>query len=312
MDWQEVVIQTEKEAVEAVAEVFHLLGSGGVVIEDPELIQYMTKSGQWDAYELPEVLIESTVYLVKGYFPLDQRLPARLEGLKSELDAIRLRLGHTPYEAAFAVINEEDWANSWKAYFKPIKIGDRIVVRPTWEEYTPDEGEIVLDIDPGMAFGIGSHASTAMCVRLLEKYVGDGDYVIDVGTGTGILSMSAVRLGAKGVLALDYDDTAVKVARENVCLNQLDGIIDVRCNDLLNGLAKKADLITANITADIIKRLMPQVKGCLKPGGKFITSGIIVEREPEIKKVGTDLGFVLLEELIQEGWVACVWQLKEY
>lgn len=311
MEWQEITVKAKPEAVEAVADTFYQLGAGGVVIEDPELLTRMAASGLWDSYELPEESLNRTCVLIKGYLPVNEELPEKLEELKTGLAEIALRLGQQPCEVVLATINEEDWANSWKVYFKPLKIGNHLVIRPTWEPYTAAEGEIVLDLDPGMAFGTGSHATTVMCARYLEKYVKPDDFVIDVGTGTGILAMSAARLGAKEVMAIDCDLQAVRVARENIKNNQLENRIQVIHNDLLVGIGREADVLTANIITDVIIRMLPQARKCLRPGGIFIVSGVIAERRDELVDAGRSFSFVLLEESREEDWVAQVWKAKE-
>lgn len=292
MEWQEISVKTESEAVEAIAEVFYRLGAGGVVIEDK------------DTHKVP-------YSVVKGYLPVNQELPGKLDELKDEIAEIAGRMGKDPYEVAQVTVNEEDWANSWKKYFKPLRIGKSIVIRPTWETYAPLENDLVLDIDPGMAFGTGSHATTGLCVRFLESHIKKGMQVLDVGTGTGILAMCAAKLGASEVWAVDNDPVAVKVAEENITLNNLGNTVNVAQHDLLNGVAVKADLIVANIIAEIILKLIVQVPECLKPGGIFIASGIISERKNEIIKKAMTLNYELLEEKEEEDWAALVFQLKE-
>lgn len=284
MEWQEITIKTGNEAVEAIASVFHQLGAGGVVVEDA------------DTHKLPYAL-------VKGYLPVDAHLSGKLDELKDELAEIARRLGKKPYEIGRLVVDEEDWANSWKKYFKPLKIG-HIVIRPTWESYQSQAEEIVLDIDPGMAFGTGSHASTSLCVRLLEKYMRPGLRVFDVGTGTGILAMCAARLGARKVWAVDFDPVAVRVAQENIILNALADLVKAEQHDLLTGVTEKADLIVANIIADVILQLLPQVQNTLEPQGIFIASGIIAERKDEISAAAAQAGFTLMEEQVEEEWAA--------
>jgi ribosomal protein L11 methyltransferase len=220
MEWQEISVKIEPEAVEAVSEVFHELGAGGVVIEDKETHKHLYS-------------------VVKGYLPVNIDLSGKMDELKAELSEIARRL-KKPYEIAQIVMDEEDWANSWKKYFKPLKIGKRVVIRPTWEQYTAVGEEIVLDMDPGMAFGTGSHASTSLCIRYLEEYIKPDMKVLDVGTGTGILAMCAARLGAEEVLAVDYDPVAVRVAKENVELNDLADVVKVAWHDLLKGVELKA------------------------------------------------------------------------
>lgn len=311
MNWQEVSVKTTPEAIEAVSDFFCLLGSGGVIIEDPDDLRRMAQSGQWDAFEFPEERVKRTDPVIKGYLPVNTELPGKLEELQAGLAEIASRLGQASYQTNAVTVCDEDWANSWKAYFKPVKISDRLVIRPTWEPYTAGEGEIVLDLDPGMAFGTGSHVTTVMCVRLLEKYIRPGHSVIDVGTGTGILAMGAACLGAGEVLAVDNDPVAVKAARENIELNHLADKVRVETNDLLRGLDLSADLITANIIADIIIKLLPQAKAGLSSDGILIASGIIAGRKNDVATVARAWGFVLEEEREEEGWVAQVWKMKE-
>jgi len=310
MEWQEVTVVTVSEAVEAVAECFYQVGSGGVVIEDPELLKTKISEGNWDAFELPEEVLHQPSPVVKGYLPINDRLPQKLEQLKLGIEEIMARLGEKPGELGLAILQEEDWANSWKVYFKPLKLGSRIVIKPTWEDYQASEGELVLEMDPGMAFGSGTHATTAMSALLMEKYLRSGIKVIDVGTGTGILAMTAASLGAEEVLALDYDEVAVKVARENIQQNGLAQLITVKQNDLLVGVEQKVELIVANIVATTIIKLASQAKDRLKQGGLFLVSGIIKEKREEVFTALQELEFALIEEKAQDDWVAQVWQLR--
>lgn len=311
MEWQEIAVTALPEAVEAVAQCFYELGSGGVVIEDPTLIKARINEGKWDAFELSEEMLQRPYPVVKGYLPVNADLPAKLEELKDCLEEILSRLGEeSPGAVQFSILQEEDWANSWKVYFKPLKLGKKVVIKPTWEDYQAQEGELILEMDPGMAFGTGTHITTSMCAAFLEKYLQPEDRVYDVGTGTGILAMMAALLGAQSVLALDYDQVAVKVASENVVHNGLEKVVTVQQNDLLSGIAGKADIIVANIIADIILRLIPQVQVRLKQGGIFLASGIIEERRAEVIEAAQGAGFTLLDEQIKDEWVAQVWQLR--
>ncbi|MGI6606735.1 MAG: 50S ribosomal protein L11 methyltransferase [Peptococcia bacterium] len=311
MEWQEIAVTALPEAVEAVAQCFYELGSGGVVIEDPTLIKARINEGKWDAFELSEEMLQRPYPVVKGYLPVNADLPAKLEELKDCLEEILSRLGEeSPGAVQFSILQEEDWANSWKVYFKPLKLGKKVVIKPTWEDYQAQEGELILEMDPGMAFGTGTHITTSMCAAFLEKYLQPEDRVYDVGTGTGILAMMAALLGAQSVLALDYDQVAVKVASENVVHNGLEKVVTVQQNDLLSGIAGKADIIVANIIADIILRLIPQVQVRLKQGGIFLASGIIEERRAEVIEAANRAGFTLLDEQIKDEWVAQVWQLR--
>ena len=310
MEWQEITVITGPDAVEAVAQCFYQVGSGGVVIEDSALLKTKINEGKWDAFEFPEEMLQRSFPVVKGYLPVNEELPPKLEELKRGIEEIMARLGQAPGTITLATVQEEDWANSWKAYFKPFKLGNKIVIKPSWESYQAGEGEIVLEMDPGMAFGTGTHITTAMCAAFLEKYLQPGDRVYDVGTGTGILAMMAASIGAQSVLALDYDQVAVRVAGENIAHNGLEQLVTVKQNDLLDGVEGKADFIAANIIADIILKLLPQVQARLRTGGLFLASGIIEERQAEVRQTAQAAGFELLEERSKEEWVAQVWRLK--
>lgn len=311
MKWQEIRITTTSKAVEAISELFYSLGSGGVVIEDPELLKERANSGLWDAFELSKEALAAEKPVVKGYLPINDELPPKLEELKAGTAEIIGRLNDENCEFCLSVLDEEDWANSWKVFFKPLRVGTKIVIKPTWESYTPQGKEIIIELDPGMAFGTGSHITTLMCAEYLEKYIRPGNSLIDVGTGTGILSMCAACLGAQDILALDYDAVAVKTAQENIHNNHLEKIIKVKRNDLLQGIQAKAHIITANIIADIIIRLFPQVNNCLETGGILITSGVIGERKKDVQKAAYCNNFVLIDERAEKDWVAQVWKMKE-
>lgn len=307
MNWLEVKVTTVQEAIEAIANIFHEIGAGGVVIEDPQLISMYTSKGTWDAHDFTQDLLDKMDVAVKGYLPVDEFIFQRLEELKRELELLKLRIGEIPTIVEEQEVKEEDWANSWKAYFKPEKIGEKTVIKPTWENYQEEPGDLVIELDPGMAFGTGSHASTSLCINLLEKYVKPQMSVIDVGCGSGILSILAAKLKAKQVEALDFDNTAIRVAKENIAINNLDASsIRVRQSDLLKEASLKADVIVANIVADIIIRLTPDVSNYLNEQGILICSGIIDERKEDVVKVLEEDNFKILEIKEKSGWVAIV------
>lgn len=200
---------------------------------------------------------------------------------------------------------EEDWAESWKKYYHPIKVG-KIVVVPAWEEYTPAADEIIVTMDPGMAFGTGTHETTRLVISMLEKYVREGDRMLDVGTGSGILAICARKLGASACKAYDIDPTAVKVARENI---EASGVTDVTCDvsDLLRGVdltGGKYNIVAANIVADIIIRMMPDIAKYMAEGATLIASGIICPRREEVEKCMAENGFEVFDELVENDWCA--------
>lgn len=312
MDYIEVKLTlANHDCIEAIANAFVEQGSGGVVIDDPQLIASYAHRGQWDDHEFSEELLAQTTVEVKGYFADDEFFAGKLEGLREAVGQICTRMEQEVPQFYFDDVAEEDWANNWKQYFKPDKIGKRTVVKPTWEEYAKKADELVIEIDPGMAFGTGNHATTALCINVLEDYVKPGMDIIDVGTGSGILAVQAALLGAKKVLALDYDSVAVKAAGENVALNHLEDKVTVRHSDLLKAADMKGDIIIANIVADIIIRLLPNVAGYLKGDQIFISSGIIDTRRDDVLDMYHKMGFEVLEVREDKGWVAIVGKYRE-
>ncbi len=245
---------------------------------------------------------------VKGYLPVDERL----EDIKLILaEAVSTRLisifgADTVKILPFVEIDELDWATAWKQYFHVFKIGNGMVIKPTWEDYLPNPGECVIDIDPGMAFGTGTHATTKMCIELLEQLDVKDKLVYDVGTGSGILAIAGALLGAKRVRAVDNDRVAVRTATENVRHNQLQQIIEVAEGDLLNGLDVACDVLVANIIADVIIAMLPDVPGRLKPGGVAIFSGIIADREQDVQNAITAAKMQCIERRSENIWRALV------
>ena len=229
--------------------------------------------------------------LVKGWFSQEDRqnlelLEARLAALKTQ--SVDIDMGTLAIEISTAA--DEDWTENWKRYYKPFRIGSRLIVKPTWESYQPKGGDIVIELDPGMAFGTGMHETTNMCMILLEKYMQKGMCVMDVGTGSGILAIAAAKLGAEKVLAVDIDPDAVKVANENIERNDMQENTHAELGDLVRMKAMECDLAVANIVTDAVCTLALLLKQYLKSGGYFICSGIIKEREQDVLKSLKDAG----------------------
>ncbi len=307
MKWAEISIQTSHEATEAVAEIFYELGAAGVLIEDPELVNDYIRSDAWDYTDIP-LAEETDTVTVKGWLPEDNTLPGKMEQLRLRMDEMGRFLDKGTGAIACSEIQDEDWANNWKAYFHPEKIGERIVVKPSWEEYAPSGDEIVIELDPGMAFGTGTHATTSMCVNFLEEYVQPGMTVFDVGTGSGILAITAAKLGAAQVQAADYDSVAVKVAAENIAENNETEKINIFQSDLLQNMTGKADLIIANIIADIIIRMFNDVDAYLNENGAILTSGIIADRIKDVIEAAEKAGFAVDKMNEKAGWAAIVFR----
>lgn len=301
MDWLEITVSTSPEGLEPVIGIFQEMGFGGVVIEDPAVIlsyAAVSQPEEWGVAPAPPGELPK----VKGYLPLTEEAEARF----AELRAAFSRQLPGALEINTRVVAEEDWANAWKAHYRPVRAGQRLVVKPSWEEYAPGEGELVIDLDPGMAFGCGTHPTTALALKLLEKYLRPGAAVYDVGTGSGILAIAAALLGAGQVTAVDFDPVACRAAADNAARNRVEQRVRVLQGNLLDLARAGADLVVANIIANVIMELAPDAARVLKPGGLFIASGIIRERAEEVRAVLAGAGLAVLEELAGDGWTALV------
>lgn len=202
-------------------------------------------------------------------------------------------------------MEDQDWLEGWKQYFSPFEVSERLAVTPSWETFTPREGQAVIVLDPGMAFGTGTHGTTYTCLQALSAVLQPGMRVVDVGTGSGILAIAAMKLGAASVIAIDNDDLAVRVARENAEMNGVTGI-DFRVGDLLAGIDGPVELVIANILAPVIRELIPRLPAVLPAGGWFISSGYIVEQEPDIRAALDAAGHRIEARYERENWVTLV------
>lgn len=311
MQWVEVSIQTTHGATEAVADVFHSLGAGGVVIEDPLLLNELRASGAWELTDIPEQ--ENTeVVVVTAYFPDDSELKGRLSAVEDEMTAIEERIGVCRFgKTCFRKVSETDWENEWKQFFHVTRITESLVIKPSWEEYEAEPGDKVIELDPGMAFGTGTHHTTGMCMRRLEKVMKSGMSVFDIGTGSGILAIAAAKLGASCVKAIDIDETAVRIATDNVRKNNLSHVIEVAKGDLLHATEGKADIIIANIIADVIVMLLPDILSRLNKEGVFLASGIISDRLEDITETAKQHGLYVEAVDTQGGWVVMQMRREE-
>lgn len=303
MQWIEVNVQVTHEAVEATADILTSAGAAGVAIEDPQLINDLRNSGSWELCDIPEQ--ENTeIVTVSAYYADDEKLNGRLAVIEEELVAVEERIGKFRFgNTRFRKISETDWVNEWKQYFHVTHVGESLVIKPSWEEYTPKEGEHVIKIDPGMAFGTGTHHTTNMCMARLEKVLPKDASVFDVGTGSGILAIAAALLGAKDVKAVDIDAVAVRVAKENIADNGLEDKIEVKEGDLLHGTEGKADVIIANIIADIIIMLLKDIPVKLNDNGIFLASGIIKDRQADVEAAAAAVGMQVDHVDEKGGWV---------
>lgn len=308
MKWSEICIHTTNEAIEPISNILHEAGASGVVIEDPtDLVrEYDTTFGE--IYQLNSEDYPDDGVIVKAYLPLNSFLPETVDGIKESINGLlsyNFDLGLN--KVTISEVHEEEWATAWKKYYHPVKISQRFTIVPTWEDYEPvSTDELIIELDPGMAFGTGTHPTTVMSLQALEATVQKGDTVIDVGTGSGVLSIGAALLEASHVRAYDLDEVAVKSARENIELNSVNEVVTVGQNNLLNGVEGQADIIVANILAEIIVRFVDDAYKLVKNGGTFITSGIIMTKKEEVKEALTKAGFLIEEVMVMEDWVAII------
>ena len=307
MRWARISVVTTHEGADLIANILMELGAAGTEIDDPSLVNEYIDAGLWDYTDLPRAEDTETV-TVRAYLPEDARMESSLLALAERIAALRhagAALGAGTISHSF--VADEDWAETWKAYIHTEKIGERIVVRPTWEEYTPSADEIVIELDPGAAFGTGAHATTAMCLRWLEHLVSPGMRVYDVGCGSGILAVAAAKLGAGEVIAMDYDPVAVSVAEENIRQNNVHNVVACE-SDLLSACegAAPAELITANIIADVIIRLFAQLDRHLALGGTLLASGIIDDRIADVEHAAAQHGFTVLDMTCEKEWAAMI------
>ncbi|NLY53705.1 MAG: 50S ribosomal protein L11 methyltransferase [Firmicutes bacterium] len=304
MKWMEITVITSQEAKEAAADILYQQGVNGLVIEDsepavldPDVEDYMPLSVQ--DFPLEEVRLIA-------YLPVDSQLADKVESIRQSLAALAdFDLDPGRAEVSLSEVEDTDWATVWKEFYKPVAVGEKLLIKPSWEEIKPTD-RLVIELDPGMAFGTGNHPTTTMCLDILERYIRGGERVIDVGCGSGILSIAAARLGAAEVEALDYDPVAVRIARENVAINKVEGQVSVRESDLLQAASGPADIIVANIIARIIIELTPAVKAFLRSDGLFIASGIIGERREQVIATLAEHDFQVIEELSESDWHALV------
>lgn len=305
MNWTEVQIKTTAELEDLVSNVLYDAGATGLAIEDPRDILELSKSKErWDFVDPSLINSDFDGVLIKAYFSEADDLENKIEEIKNRIknDPI-LNTGNN--EIKINIIDDNDWAEAWKKYYKPIKIGERILIKPSWEKYVLEENDILIELDPGMAFGTGTHETTMMCTEALEKHVKSGDIVYDIGCGSGILSIVAAKLGAEKVVGVDLDELCVKVSNENIKLNNVNKIVEIKEGNLLDVVDGKANIIVSNIIAEIIAGMTKDLRAYLKDDGIFITSGIIVEKIELVEKALLENGFKVLDIKRLNGW-ACI------
>ena len=286
MKWAEVGIEVPEAETDLVAVCFYDIDATGVVLDEAE-------AGR---------------VTVKAYLPIDEELDGKIAALKESIAKLAATDGFDAEASPITknIVQDSDWENNWKAYFHTQRVGKHFVIQPTWETYTPLAGDVVLKLDPESAFGTGTHPTTAMCLRALEVLVHGGETVFDVGTGSGVLAIGAAKLGAKMVVAKDYARTAATVAAKNVVENGVQDVVTTGVSDLLAAFDGQAELVVANIIADIVIRLFDELDAHLAPHGRLLASGIIDERVQDVTEAAVAHGFVIEDMYTDAGWAAMV------
>ena len=307
-DWMQVKVLTTTAGADLVSEILLEAGSEGTMIEDRnDVFENQRPEGQWDIIDPAIADRIGEDVKVTGYYPIDENRNNVISSIASALGRLQARTPDVDLgklEMQVQGFENEDWSESWKKSFKPIRLGEHIVICPGWLEYEKQPDDKVIEIDPGMAFGTGTHETTGMCAALIEKYVQPGQRVIDIGTGSGIIAIVAAHMGAKEVLATDLDAVAVRVAAENAALNGFGDKIDCRCGDLLDVVDVSGDVVIANIIADVILMLAKPVRARIVPNGVFICSGIAIDRREDVRRALLENDYEILDEPVKGEWAA--------
>ncbi len=320
MKWYEVRVSAKREAYDAISDMIMSIGANGVVIDDPKgILEEITSVDVPDYFYdyIEEDILKKTynneMVTIKGYFPETKNVDELIRLISDKISGISKYIEIGKVKIEYSELYEDDWANNWKAYYKPFNITDNVIIKPTWEDYTINEDNIIIEMDPGMAFGTGTHETTRMCAQLLEKFIESGDNVIDVGSGSGILSIISAKLGARNIIALDIDEEAVSATKNNCRINGVCNKVKVLEGTLnsSDSLEKhfdyqKADVVVANIIADVIINLCEAVRLYVKKKGLLIASGIIKDKKNTVISKYLDNGFQC-KQIVEEGeWVAIV------
>jgi ribosomal protein L11 methyltransferase len=300
MKWMEVTVRFEasgsEPAADLIADIFYEIGVKGVVIEDPDLktTEPLGRGG----------IKRPAQHAVIGYLPVNHRLHANLAVLQRRLNRYQTEQGIVA-RIDFKTLDEEDWAQAWKTFFKPIRVAENIIVKPSWEAFDPAPGDLVIEIDPGMAFGTGSHPSTTLCIELIQRYLNRGDHFLDIGIGSGILSLAAAKLGAGRIVGVDADAGALTVSKENLRRNKIsEDLALLVCGNLVDAVDAHFDLVAANILSEVILKILTGLARVLKPGGTFICSGIALENQRKVIDAIKQQSMQLLEVCTKEDWAA--------
>ena len=308
MKWVEVVVKTIPENEEIVSNILYQAGAVGLAIEDPQdFIDLSNDKESWDYFDESLMDFEDDGRIsLKAYFAENEDIEQTISFINEGIVTIPLKEGRKLLgEVILNSVDDEDFAENWKKYYKPLRIGERIIIKPSWEDYDEKEDDIVIELDPGMAFGTGTHETTSMCAEALESFLKHGESVYDIGCGSGILSIVAAKLGADKVVGIDIDPVCIDVSKENIRLNNVENKVKVYQGDLFYVVSDKVDLIVSNIIAETIAGMVKNLGNYLKDDGIFIASGIILSKVELVENTLKENGYKILNTKRLGEW-ACV------
>ncbi len=306
MKWAEIVVKTKRENEDFVSHILYEAGAQGLAIEDArDIIELSQEPDSWDFFDINIKDLDHDNIYIKSYFPQDGKLDHVIKFIRENIEIDSLTGKGEIGKVYENLVDEDDWAESWKTYYKTTSVGKNIIIKPNWETYDNEEGKILIDMDPGMAFGTGTHETTILCLEALETYILPDIKVFDIGCGSGILSIAAAKLGASRVIGVDLDPTAIKVSEENIKMNQVEDRIDIKLGNLLEVVDEKSDLIVANIIAEVIAEMTSDIANHLNEDGIFIASGIILSKLNLVREALETNNFKILETNKMNEW-ACI------
>ncbi|GEO68448.1 50S ribosomal protein L11 methyltransferase [Levilactobacillus acidifarinae] len=304
MQWTEVSVITTNEAVEAVSNILQEAGASGVKIDDAADYEHLKPGKYGEIVDLKTIPHRTSGAEITAYYPETVFIPEILPTIKQRVNGLsQFGLDPSPATVTSKAVADESWATAWQKYYHPVRVTRYLTVTPSWENYQPVQtDEHVIRLDPGMAFGTGTHPTTVLSLTELEMVVRGGESMYDVGTGSGVLSIAAKYLGVDQIKAFDLDDVAVRSAKTNLALNPIASDVVAEPNNLLNGIHQPVDLVVANILAEIIVPLVPQAWENLQPGGHFLTSGIIADKLATVVAAQEKQGFIIDNVLQMKDW----------
>ena len=301
MDWTEISVEVGTSDIDEAAAIANMTVPYGIYIEDySELEREVLEIAHIDLIDEELLKADRTKAKIHIYIDPEDNIDEAVSFLKERLSAEGIG-----YTIDLSRVKEDDWLNNWRKFFKPMPVGERLLINPSWYEDTDPEGRAVLNIDPGLAFGTGKHETTRLCMEALERYIGGGERVLDVGCGSGILGIAAVLLGAGSAFGVDIDETAVRTANENARINKADGKFTAIAGDLVDKVEGKYDIVVANIVADAIIELSAHIGGFMTENAVYIVSGIIDTRADDVRNAVGD-AFEIIEENTLGGWYCFV------